>query len=85
MSSATSAIRAIVGRTSSGTATSGTRSRAILATCTERSPIRSSSLTIRSADDDHPQVAGDRLLEREQRERGVLDPLAGAVDRRRRR
>ena len=27
----------------------GTRSRAILATCTERSPIRSSSVTIRSA------------------------------------
>jgi hypothetical protein len=36
---------------------------------------------------DHPQrgdhgaqVAGDRLLERQQQERRVLDPLAGAVD-----
>ena len=50
MSSATSAIREMVGRISSGTAISGTRSRAILATCTDRSPIRSSSLTIRSAE-----------------------------------
>ena len=50
MSSATSPIRAMVGRISSGTATCGTRSRAILATCTDRSPIRSSSLTIRSAE-----------------------------------
>ncbi len=49
MSSATSAIRATVGRISRGTATFGTRSRAILATCTDRSPIRSSSLTMRSA------------------------------------
>ena len=40
----------MVGRSSSGTATFGTRSRAILATWTERSPIRSSSLTIRSAE-----------------------------------
>ena len=50
MSSAVSAIRSIVGRSSSGTATAGTRRRAILATWTERSPIRSSSLTIRSAE-----------------------------------
>ncbi len=50
MSSATRAISSIVGRIWSGTAMSGTRSRAILATCTERSPIRSSSVTIRSAD-----------------------------------
>ena len=49
MSSATSAIRLTVGRISSGTAMLGTRSRAILATCTDRSPIRSSSVTIRSA------------------------------------
>ena len=49
MSSATSAIRLMVGRISSGTATLGTRSRAILATCTDRSPIRSSSVTIRRA------------------------------------
>ena len=28
--------------------------------------------------DDDPQVAGDRLLQGEQEERGVLDPLAGA-------
>ncbi len=47
--SATWAIRSMVGRAWSGTAMPGTRSRAILATCTERSPIRSSSLTIRSA------------------------------------
>ena len=50
MSSATSAILSMVARIESGTATLGTRRRAILATCTERSPIRSSSLTIRSAE-----------------------------------
>ena len=33
--------------------------------------------------DDRAQVAGDRLLQREQRERAVLDPLAGDVDDRR--
>ncbi len=49
MSSAVSAILVIVSLMSSGTATLGTRSRAILATCTDRSPIRSSSVTIRSA------------------------------------
>ena len=49
MCSATCAILATVGCTSAGTATLGTRSRAILATCTDRSPIRSSSVTIRSA------------------------------------
>ena len=48
ITSATAAIRAIVGTTGSGTATSGTRRRAILAMCTARSPIRSNSLTIRS-------------------------------------
>ena len=47
---AVAAIFSIVGRSSSGTATDGTRSRAILATWTERSPMRSSSLTIRSAE-----------------------------------
>jgi hypothetical protein len=31
--------------------------------------------------DDDPQVAGDRLLERQQRERRVVDALAGGVDR----
>ena len=80
MSSATSAIRSMVGRISSGTATLGTRRRAILATWTDRSPIRSSSLTIRSADDDHAQVAGHRLLEGQQGEGVVLDPLAVGVD-----
>jgi hypothetical protein len=30
--------------------------------------------------DDDPEVAGDRLLEREQGERCLLDPLAGGVD-----
>ena len=49
MSSATAAIFDIVGRQPRGTATPGTRRRAILATCTDRSPIRSSSLTMRSA------------------------------------
>ncbi len=48
ITSATAAIRAIMGTTWSGTATSGTRRRAILAMCTARSPIRSNSLTIRS-------------------------------------
>ena len=48
ITSATAAIRAIIGTTWSGTATSGTRRRAILAMCTARSPIRSNSLTIRS-------------------------------------
>ena len=48
ITSATAAIRAIIGTTWSGTATSGTRSRAILAMWTARSPIRSNSLTIRS-------------------------------------
>ena len=40
----------MVSRIDSGTAMLGTRRRAILATWTERSPIRSSSLTIRSAE-----------------------------------
>ena len=48
ITSATAAIRAIIGTTWSGTATSGTRRRAIFAMCTARSPIRSNSLTIRS-------------------------------------
>ena len=73
------------GATSSGTAMSGTRSRAILATCTDRSPIRSSSLTIRSAATTIAQVAGDRLLQGEQGEGRVLDPLAARGRSRRRR
>ena len=48
ITSATAAIRAIIGTTWSGTAMSGTRRRAILAMCTARSPMRSNSLTIRS-------------------------------------
>ena len=50
MCTATSAIRSMVGSIGSGgTATSGTRSCATLATCTDRSPIRSRSATIRTA------------------------------------
>jgi hypothetical protein len=30
--------------------------------------------------DQHPQVAGDRLLQREELEGTLLDPLAGGVD-----
>jgi hypothetical protein len=81
ITSAIVAIREIVGSSSLGTATSGTRSRAIFATCTDRSPIRSNSLTIRSAGDQHPEVAGDRVLQRQELEAVLLDLLAGAVDR----
>ena len=35
---------------------------------------------MRSAGDQHPQVAGDRLLEGEQLEERLLHPLAGRVD-----
>ena len=80
MSSATSAIRAIVGRTSSGTATSGTRSRAILATCTDRSPIRSSSLTIRSAATTIRRSPATGCWSESSENAVLLDPLAGAVD-----
>ena len=86
ISSATAAIRAIVG-TQLGRAPrpSGTRSRATFATCTDRSPIRSRSADHPQRRDEHPQVAGDRLLQGEQLEAVAPRSARGRRRSRRRR
>ena len=75
-----SAIRAMVGRTSSGTATFGHPQPGDLGDVHGQvaHPLELADHPQRG--DDDPQVAGDRLLQGEQRERRVLDPLAGPVD-----
>ena len=81
MSSAVSAIRSMVGRSSSGTATLGHAQAGDLGDVDREvaHPLEVADHAQRG--DDHPQVAGDRLLQGEQGEGRVVDPLAGRVDR----
>ena len=80
MSSATSAIRATVGRTSSGTAICGHPQAGDLGDVHREvaHPLELADHPQRRHDD--PQVAGDGLLERQQGEAVVLDPLGRLVD-----
>ena len=80
MSSATAPIRATVGRAASGTAISGHAQPGDLGDVHREvaHPLQLADHPQRGHHD--PEVAGDRLLEGEQGERRLLDPLARPVD-----